>query len=160
MGDLRYFLSLLIKQLKKGIFISAEKYIRDLLKKYKMSEAIPMATPMHPSTSIEKDEKGKHVSEKEYRGTIGSLLYPTGSRPDIVFSVGLCARFLTAPKESHLTTVKRIFRYLVWTPNLGFWYRKKTHFEFAGADYAGDKLERKSTRGSCQLLGESLISFM
>jgi len=87
-----------------------------------MNEAKIMATPMHPSSNLDKDEKGKDVSDKEYRGMIGSLLYLTASRPDIVFAVGLCAHFQTAPKESHLTAVKRIFRYLVGTTDLGLWY--------------------------------------
>ncbi|KAK2356045.1 putative mitochondrial protein [Trifolium repens] len=89
MGELRFFLGLQIKQQDDGIFICQEKYIKDLLKKYKMSDAKIMTTPMHPSTNLDKDENRKHVSEKEYRGMIGSLLYLTASRPDIVFSVGL-----------------------------------------------------------------------
>ena len=93
---------------------------------------------------------------------IESLLYLTASRPDIVFSVGLCARFQTAPKESHLTAVKRIFRYLVGTTNLGLWYRKDKTFNltaYCDADFAGDKIERKSTSGACQFLGQALISW-
>ncbi|KAK2442550.1 hypothetical protein QL285_013736 [Trifolium repens] len=162
MGELRFFLGLQIKQLEEGIFISQEKYVKDLLKKYKMNESKIMSTPMHPSTSLDKDEKGKNVSEKEYRGMIGSLLYLTASRPDIVFSVGLCARFQSAPKESHLTAVKRIFRYLVGTHDTGLWYKKNSHFDlkaYCDADYAGDKIERKSTSGAYQFLGEALISW-
>ncbi|KAK2428124.1 putative mitochondrial protein [Trifolium repens] len=160
MGELKFFLGLQIKQQDDGIFIFQEKYIKDLLKKYKMSEAKIMTTPMHPSTNLDKDENGKHVFEKEYRGMIGSLLYLTASRPDIVFSVGLCARFQTSPRESHLTAVKRIFRYLVGTPDVGLWYKKGSHFDlkaYCDADYAGDKLERKSTSGACQFLGEALL---
>ena len=162
MGELRFFLGLQIKQETNGIFICQEKYIRDLLKKYKMNEAKIMATPMHPSSSLDKDEKGKNISEKEYKGMIGSLLYLTASRPDIVFAVGLCARFQTSPKESHLTAVKRIFRYLVGTTDLGLWYSKGSCFDltaYCDADYAGDKLERKSTSGTCQFLGKALISW-
>ncbi len=162
MGELRYFLGLQIKQETHGIFICQEKYIKDLLKKYKMNEAKLMATPMHPSSFLDKDEKGKIVSEKEYRGMIGSLLYLTASRPDIVFAVGLCARFQVSPRESHLTAVKRIFRYLVGTTNIGLWYSKDSIFDltaFCDADYAGDKIERKSTSGACQFLGKALISW-
>ncbi len=162
MGELGFFLGLQIKQQEDGIFISQEKYVNDLLKKYKMNEAKIMSTPMHPSTSLDKDEKGKDVSEKEYRGMIGFLLYLTASRPDIVFAVGLCARFQTSPKESHLIAVKRIFRYLVGTPDVGLWYKKGSHFDllaYCDADYAGDKIERKSTRGACQFLGEALVSW-
>jgi len=82
---------------------------------------------------------------------IGSLLYLTASRPDILFSVCLCARFLSDPRESHLTTVKRIFRYLKRTKNFGLLYRKSLDYklvEFCDADYDGDKIERKSTSGN------------
>ncbi|GAU46301.1 hypothetical protein TSUD_283270, partial [Trifolium subterraneum] len=162
MGELGFFLGLQIKQQEDGIFISQEKYVNDLLKKYKMNESKIMSTPMHPSTSLDKDEKGKDVSEKEYRGMIGTLLYLTASRPDIVFAVGLCARFQTSSKESHLTAVKRIFRYLVGTPDVGLWYKKGSHFDlqaYCDVDYAGDKVERKSTSGACQFLGEALVSW-
>ncbi|GAU51766.1 hypothetical protein TSUD_415550 [Trifolium subterraneum] len=162
MGHLGFFPGLQIKQ-QDGIFISQEKYVNDLLKKYKMNEVKIMSTPMHPSTSLDKDEKGKDVSEKEYRGMIGSLLYLTASRPDIVFAVGLCARFQTSPKELHLiVVVKRIFRYLVGTPDVGLWYKKGSHFDlqaYCDADYVGDKIERKSTSGACQFLGEALVSW-
>jgi len=93
---------------------------------------------------------------------IESLLYLTASRPDIVFSVGLCARFQTAPKESHLIAAKRIFRYLVGTTNLGLWYRKYKNFNltaYCDVDFAGDKIERKSTSGACKFLGQALISW-
>ena len=122
MGELGFFLGLQIKQHQNGM--RQEKYVKDILKKYKMNEAKIIVTPMHPSSSLDKDERGKFVSEKEYRGMIGSLLYLTASRPNIVFAVGLCARFRTCAKESHLTTVKRILRYLVGTTDIGLWYRK------------------------------------
>ena len=91
---------------------------------------------------------------------IGSLLYLCASRPDIMYSVGMCARFQAAPKESHHKAVKRIFRYLVHTPNFGLWYPKGSSFALCGysdADYAGDKVGRKSTSGGCQFLGRSLV---
>jgi len=113
-----------------------------------MNEVKIMPTPMHPSSSLDKDEQGKSISEKEYRGMIGSSLYLTTSRPDIIFYVGLCARFQTTPKESHLIVVKRIFRYLVGTTNLGLWNRKDKKFNFIAYcdfDFAGDKIERKNT---------------
>ena len=93
---------------------------------------------------------------------IGSLLYLTSSRLDIVFAVGLCARFQTCVKESHLTVVKRMLRYLVGTTDLGLWYRKGSIFDlvaYCDADYAGDKIERNSTSGFCQFLGQALIGW-
>ena len=93
---------------------------------------------------------------------IGSLLYLITSRPDILFSICLCARFQSNPRESHLTAVKRIFKYLKGTTNLGLFYRKSSDYSLVGycdADFAGDRVERKSTSGSCQLLGENMISW-
>ena len=93
---------------------------------------------------------------------IGSLLYLTASRPDISFSVGLCARFQASPRESHVGAVKRIFRYLKDTPTLGLWYPKTLSFDlysFSDADFGGCKIDRKSTTGTCQFLGGCLISW-
>ncbi|KAF7123464.1 hypothetical protein RHSIM_Rhsim12G0122300 [Rhododendron simsii] len=138
------------------------KYIKDLLKRFDMEKAKPMGTPMSTSTKLDKDEMGKPFDEKKYRGMIGSLLYLTASRPDIMFSVCLCARFQSSPKESHYLAVKRIFKYLIGTPNLGLWYPKGTSIDLIGysdADFAGCAIDRKSTSGTCQFLGHSLVSW-
>jgi hypothetical protein len=92
---------------------------------------------------------------------IGSLLYLCASRPDIMLSVCMCARFQANPKACHLVAVKRILRYLVHTQNLGLWYPKGSFFDLLGysdSDYAGCKVDRKSTTGTCQFLGRSLVS--
>ena len=105
---------------------------------------------------------GINVSQNTYRSMIGSLLYLCASRPDIVLSVGVCARYQAAPKESHLKVVNRILRYLVYTPRFGLWYPKDTNFSLAGytdSDWAGYKDDRKSTSGACHFLGRSLISW-
>jgi hypothetical protein len=93
---------------------------------------------------------------------IGSLLYVTASRPDVMFSVCMCARFKTSPRESHLKAIKEILRYLKHTQNVRLWYPKGAKFELIGYsnfDYAGCKVERRSTSGTCQLLGRSLVSW-
>ena len=93
---------------------------------------------------------------------IGSLLYLTSSRPDIQFSVCLCARFQANPRESHLTAVKRIFRYLAGTQDIRLWYPTNYSLEliaYTDADYAGSRLDRKSTSGYYQFLGECLVSW-
>ena len=93
---------------------------------------------------------------------IGSLLYLTATRPDIQFSVCLCARFQASPRTSHRQAVKRIFRYLKYTPDLGLWYAASstlTLHGFSDADFAGCRLDRKSTSGQCQFLGSSLVSW-
>ena len=113
-------------------------------------------------TKLDKDEKGKDMNQKLYRGMIGSLLYLTASRPDIMFYVCLCARFQACSKESYLIALKQIFRYLVGTQNLGLWYPKKSYLElisFSDVDYAGSKMDRKRTNGTCQFLGHMLVSW-
>ncbi|KAJ9558388.1 LOW QUALITY PROTEIN: hypothetical protein OSB04_013002 [Centaurea solstitialis] len=162
MGELTLFLGLQIKQSEKGIFINQGKYVHEMLKKFDLTSCTPMKTPMAPPLSLDKDSKGKPVDVTLYRGMIGSLLYLTASRPDIMYSTCLCARYQAEPKESHLTAVKRIFRYLKGTPNLGLWYSKDSGFDlttYSDSDFAGCKIDRKSTTGGCHLLGGKLVSW-
>ena len=112
-----------------------------------------------PITKLDKNEKEKEVNQKLYRGMIESLLYITASRPNIMFYVCLCARFKAYPKESHLIALKRIFRYLFGTQNLGLWYPKKSSLELISFSDAGSKINRKSTSGTCQFLGHMLVVF-
>ncbi|WJX24547.1 hypothetical protein P8452_13641 [Trifolium repens] len=161
-GELKFFLGIQINQGKDGTYIHQSKYTKELLKKFNLEDCKIMSTPMHPSSSLSKEEIGSKVDQKLYRGMIGSLLYLTASRPDILYSVCLCARFQSDPREPHLTAVKRIFRYLKGTTNLGLLYKKSLDSKLVGfcdADYAGDKIERKSTSGNCQFIGENLISW-
>jgi hypothetical protein len=139
-GELCFFLGLQIKQLKEGTFVCQSKYVKDILKKFGMEDAKPIKTVMATNGHLYLDEGGKPVDLKLYRSTISSLLYPTASRPDTMFSVCMCARFQAAPKECHLTAVKRIMRYLKYSPNIGLWYPKGAQFELVGfsdSDYAG-----------------------
>ena len=160
MGELEYFLGFEIKQYSEGTFINQAKYTQDMLKKFDMLGAKPRKTPMSPKGDLYPDTEGKDVDQKLYRSMIGSLLYLCASRPDIMFSVGKCARYQAAPKESHLTAVKHILRYLLHSPNFGLWYPKGSSFNLIGysdADYAGERKDRKSTSGGCQFLGRSLV---
>nr|GEY29223.1 copia protein [Tanacetum cinerariifolium] len=119
-------------------------------------------TPMETQKTLLKDENGKDVDEHLYRSMIGSLMYLTSSRPNIMFAVCACARFQVNPKFSHLQAVKMIFRYLKGKPKLGLWYPKDSPFDLVActdSDYAGTILDRKSTTGSCQFLGCRLISW-
>jgi hypothetical protein len=111
-GELSYFLGLQIKQLKNGIFMSQGKYIKDMLKKFGMEDAKGISTPMGTNGSLDSDISGNVVDQKMYRSMIGSLLYVTTSRPDVKFSVCMCARFQASPRESYLKATKRILRYL------------------------------------------------
>ncbi|KAI3681772.1 hypothetical protein L6452_36576 [Arctium lappa] len=162
MGQMNFFLGLQVKQLQTGIFINQSKYISDILRKYQMEKSSPMKTPMSSTLKLHSDPHGKEVNATIYRGMIGSLMYLTASRPDIMFSTFLCARFQAKPKESHLAAVKQIFRYLKGNADLGLWYPKETGFEltaYSDADHAGNMLDRKSTSGHIQFLGDRLVSW-
>jgi hypothetical protein len=162
MGELKYFLGFQVKQLQEGTFISQTKYTQDILTKFGMKDAKPIKTPMGTNGHLDLDTGGKSVDQKVYRSMIGSLLYLCASRPDIMLSVCMCARFQADPKEVHLRVVKRILRYLVRTPKFGLWYPKGSSFDLLGysdADWAGCKINRKSTSGTCQFLGRSLVSW-
>jgi hypothetical protein len=159
---LKYFLGFQVKQLQQGTFISQTKYIQDILTKFGMKDAKPIKTPMGTNGHLDLDTGGKSVDQKVYRSMIGSLLYLCASRPDIMLSICMCARFQANPKEVHLRAMKRILRYLVYTPKFGLWYPMGSTFDLIGysdADWAGCKIDRKSTSGTCQFLGRSLVSW-
>ncbi|GJV56238.1 putative ribonuclease H-like domain-containing protein [Tanacetum coccineum] len=162
MGELTFFLGLQVKQKKDGIFISQDKYVDEILKKFRFTEVKTASTPMETQKPLLKDEDGEEVDVHMYRSMIGSLMYLTSSRPDIMFAVCACARYQVNPKVSHLHAVKRIFRYLKGQPKLGLWYPKDSPFDlvaYTDSDYAGASLDRKSTTRGCQFLRCRLISW-
>ena len=133
-----------------------------MLKRFKLSDVKPATTPMPTKCQLDLDPNGKVVDQKVYRSMIGSLLYLCASRPDIMLSLGIYARFQATPKESHFVAVKQIFRYLAHTPNFGLWYPRGANFKlvcYSDSDWAGDKVDRKSTSRRCQFLGCSLVSW-
>ncbi|GKC62514.1 putative ribonuclease H-like domain-containing protein, partial [Tanacetum coccineum] len=162
MGELTFFLGLQVKLEKDGIFISQNKYVTEILKKFGFTKVKTASTPMKTQKPLLKDEDGKEVDVHMYRSMIGSLMYLTSSRPDIMFTVCACARYQVNPKVSHLYVVKRIFRYLKGQPKLGLWYPKDSPFDliaYTDSDYARASLDRKSTTRGCQFLGCRLISW-
>ncbi|GJW60671.1 putative ribonuclease H-like domain-containing protein [Tanacetum coccineum] len=162
MGELTFFLRLQVKQKDDGIFISQDKYVVDILKKFDFTTVKTTCTPIEINKALLKDEEAEDVDVHLYRSMIGSLMYLIASRPDIMFVVCACARFQVTPKVSHLHAVKRIFRYLKGQPKLGLWYPRDSPFDleaFSDSDYAGASLDRKSTTGGCQFLGKRLISW-
>jgi hypothetical protein len=147
MGELKFFLGFQIKQVKDKTFISQTKYTHDMLEKFDMVNAKPIKTPMPTNGHLDLNDEGKAMDVKVYRSMIGSLLYLCESRPDIMLSVCMCARFQANPKECHLVAIKRILRYLVHTPNLGLWYPKGSKFDLLGysdSDYTGCKVDQKA----------------
>nr|GEY03936.1 putative ribonuclease H-like domain-containing protein [Tanacetum cinerariifolium] len=162
MGELTLFLGLQVKQKEDGIFISQDKYVAVILKKYGSTEFKTASTPMETQKPLLKVEDGKEVDVHIYRSMIGSLMYLTSLRPDIMFAVCTYARYQVNPKVSHLHAVKRIFKYLKGQLKLGLWYSKDSPFDlmaYTDSDYAGASLDRESTTGSCQFLRCRLISW-
>ncbi|GKF37092.1 uncharacterized mitochondrial protein-like protein [Tanacetum coccineum] len=162
MGELTFFLGLQVTQKDDGIFISQDKYVDEILKKFGFSTVKTESTPMETSKPLLKDAKAEDVNVYLYRSMIGSLMYLTASRLDIIFVVCACARFQVTPKVSHLHVVKRIFRYLKGQPKLGLWYPKDSPSDleaYTDSDYAGASLDRKSTTGGSQFLRRRLISW-
>ncbi|GJX32329.1 uncharacterized mitochondrial protein-like protein [Tanacetum coccineum] len=141
MGELTFFLGLQVKQTSAGIFLSEDKYVKDILNKFDFRTIKPASTPIESHKSLGKDEESEDVDVHLYRSMIGCLMYLTASRPDIMFAV---------------------FRYLKHQPKLGLWYPKDSPFHleaFSDSDYAGDNHDRRSTLGGCQYLGRRLVSW-
>ncbi|GJQ94955.1 putative ribonuclease H-like domain-containing protein [Tanacetum coccineum] len=153
MGELIFFLGLQVKQKTDGIFISQDKYVADMLKKFDLTSVKTAITPMETKMALTKDEEADEVDVHLYRSMIGSLMYLTASRPDIMFAVCACSRFQVTPKTSHLNVVKRIFKYLKGKPNLGLWYPRESSFDleaYSDSDYAGANLRSKLISWQCK----------
>ncbi|GJX34506.1 uncharacterized mitochondrial protein-like protein, partial [Tanacetum coccineum] len=147
-GELTFFLGLQVQQKEDGIFISQDKYVAEILKKFNYSDVKSASTPVDLEKPLVKDGDANDVDVHLYRSMFGSLMYLTTSRPDIMFAVCACARFQVTLKTSHLLAVKRIFRYLKGKPTLGLWYSRDSPFElvaYTDSDYAGATQDRKST---------------
>ncbi|GJW60119.1 putative ribonuclease H-like domain-containing protein [Tanacetum coccineum] len=163
MGELTFFLGLQVQQKKDGIFISQDKYVGEILKKFRFTKVKTTSTPIETQKPLLKDKDGEEVDVHMYRSMIGSLMYLTSSRLNIMFVVCVCARYQVNPKVSHLYAMKRIFRYLKGQPKLGLWYLKDSLFDLVACTrisaYAvGKRLGYKSTT-KVSFLGCRLISW-
>ncbi|GJX89867.1 putative ribonuclease H-like domain-containing protein [Tanacetum coccineum] len=152
MGELTFFLGLQVKQKEDGIFISQDKYVADILRKFGFTYVKIASTPMDIENPLLKDLDSDDVVVHLYKSMIRSLMYLTSSRQDIMFAVCACAKFQVTPKVSHSHAIKRIFRYLKGQPKLDLWYPRDSPFDlvaYSDSDYAGASLDRKSTTGGC-----------
>nr|GFA16526.1 retrovirus-related Pol polyprotein from transposon TNT 1-94 [Tanacetum cinerariifolium] len=155
MGEMKFFLGLQINQSPRVIFINQAKYTLEILLKHGMDKGQSIGTPIAMKPKLDADLSGNPVDQTDYRSKIGSLMYLTSSRPDIVQVVCFCARYQSRPTEKHLKEVKRIFRYLRGTAHMRLWYPKDSSFEliaFSDADHAGCIDSSKSTSGGIQFL--------
>eukprot|EP00253_Pinus_taeda_P022300 PITA_22300 len=160
LGELTYFLGLQVQQKKYGIFLSQTKYLKKILKKYRMEDSKPVCTPIVTGCSLSSNDESPTMNQLAYRSMIGSLHYLTGTRPNIMHVVGIIGRFQANPKESHLQVVKRIFKYLQGTQDFVLWYPKDTDLTlhaYTDADWAGNFDDRKSSSGSAFYMGSKLV---
>ncbi|GJW38803.1 retrovirus-related pol polyprotein from transposon TNT 1-94 [Tanacetum coccineum] len=162
MGQISFFLGLQISHNPRGIFINQSKYANEILKKFDLHKSDHVDTHIVERTKLGEDLSGILVDQTQYRSMIGSLMYLTASRPDLVFAVCMCARYQSMPTKKHLEAVKRVFWYLQGTINMGLWYPKYTAMaltSYADADHVGCQDTRRSTSDSAQFHGDKLVSW-
>ncbi|KAM1079132.1 hypothetical protein ACFX2B_013731 [Malus domestica] len=161
LGPLHYFLGIQISKTAKGLFLSQQKYVQDLLVKTEMLDSKPCDTPCLPSNRLLKDDGDPYPNPTLYRSVVGALQYLTFTRPDIAFSVHQVCQFMQHPMVSHFTAVKRILRYLKGTMSCGITYSQGdlALSAFSDADWARDPNDWRSTTGSVVFLGNNPISW-
>ncbi|RVW64797.1 Retrovirus-related Pol polyprotein from transposon TNT 1-94 [Vitis vinifera] len=162
LGKMRYFLGLEVLQRSDGIFISQKKYALEVLQRFGMDKSNSVHNPIVPGFKLMKDEGGVKVDKTYYKQVVGSLMYLTTTRPDMMFVVSLISRYMENPTELHLQAAKRVLRYLQGTTEFGIFYRKGGDDElvtYTDSDHAGDLDERKSTSGYVFLLSSGAISW-
>ena len=162
-GELTYFLGLQVKQTNSRIYINQAKYARNLVKIFRLEKATHARTLMATNAKLTNDPSDESVDVTLYRSMIGCLLYLTASRPDIAFSVGVCSRFQSNPKVSHLNTVKKIIKYVSGTCDYGFFYSKKSNLSltgFSNSNWANNADDRKSTTSGCFYVEANLVTWM
>lgn len=162
LGRIRYFLGVEVMQNEKGIFISQSKYAKEILERFNMEKCKAVHNPMVSGSRLSKEGSGELVDATTYKQMVGSLMYLTATRPDLMFVVCLISRFMEKPTQLHLQAAKRILRYLRGTIELGIQYKKGVEeklFAFTDSDYAGDLDDRKSTSGYVFMLGSRAVSW-
>lgn len=162
LGKMRFFLGIEVLQNSDGIYICQKKYALDVLKRFGMEESNSVKSPIVPGFKISRDEDGTKVDATFYKQVVGSLMYLTTTRPDLMFTVSLISRFMAQPTKLHMQAVKRALRYLKGTVGLGIFYKKGGNqklLAYTDSDYAGDMDDRKSTSGYAFLLSSGAVSW-
>ncbi|KAM1556843.1 hypothetical protein PS2_040150 [Malus domestica] len=162
LGKMRYFLGIEVIQGSEGIFISQRKYAQEILERFNMDQCNPVLNPIVPGLKLTKDEGGIEVDGTVYKQMVGSLMYLTATRPDLMFVVSLISRYMERPTEVHMQAVKRVLRYIKGTTDLGILYKEGGTEEVIGytdSDYAGDQDDRKSTSGYVFIISSGAVSW-
>ena len=162
LGRMKYFLGVEIHQTEAGIFLCQGKYASEILARFGMGSCNAVNNPMVPGTKLSSQEKGEEIDRTEYKQLIGSLIYITTTRPDIMYAVSFLSRFMATPKEGHLLAAKRILRYLKGTMNFGIFYKRSSDNTLKGytdSDFAGDLDGGKSTSGYVFMMGDGAVAW-
>lgn len=162
LGKMRYFLGIEVMQLEGGIFISQKKYVMEVLRRFGMEHCNSVQNPIVPGFKIDKDENGTEVDSPFYKQLVGSMMYLTTTRPDIMYAVNLISRYMSKPTVLHLSAAKRVLRYLQGTADFGILYKKEGNKELIGftdSDYAGSVEDRKSTSGYVFILSSTAVAW-
>ncbi|MCH82787.1 copia-type polyprotein [Trifolium medium] len=163
LGKMRHFLGIEVTQSSEGIFVCQQKYAKDILEKFKMDKSNAVCSPIVTGTRLSKHDKGDEVNPTEFKQIIGSLMYLTATRPDLMFVVHMIARFVEHPVETHMMAAKRILIYIKGTLDLGILYKKGMKAElvaYSDSDYGGDIDDRKSTSGYVFMIGSGAVSWL
>jgi len=163
LGKMSHFLGIEVKQYSNGIFICQRRYAQEVLSRFGMQDSNAVKNPMVPGTRLSKDTGEKGVEETLFKQLVGSLMYLTATRPDLMYTVSLLSRFMTNPTTTHWLAAKRVLRYIKGTTNLGILYKRGANnlqlLAFTDSDYAGDLDDRKSTSGYVFMLGTGAVSW-
>ncbi|XP_058775925.1 secreted RxLR effector protein 161-like [Vicia villosa] len=163
LGLMRFFLGLEVRKEETRIFISQEKYAKEILKKYKMESCNPILTPMELGTKLSKVDGGEHVEESKYRSLVISLRYLTCTRPDLSLSVGIVSHFMEEPIYAHWKALKRILQYIQGIVSPGMFYSKIEDYKLNGYsdnDWCSDINDRKSTSGYVFFMGNTAFTWI
>lgn len=163
LGLMKHFLGVEVKQCSEGIFICQRRYAREVLARFGMDESNAVKNPIVPGTKLQKDEGDAKVDETVFKQVVGSLMYLTVTRPDLMYGVCLISRFMSAPRESHWLAAKRILRYIKGTTELGVFYKRGEGnarlLAYTDSDYAGDLDDKRSTSGFVFMMASGAISW-
>ncbi|KAL4014421.1 hypothetical protein IC575_026623 [Cucumis melo] len=162
LGMMHYFLGIEVIQSVAEIFINQKKYALEILDRFQMKNCNSATIPVEPNLKLTKDREGKKINSTLYKQMVGSLMYLTATRPDIMYAVSSISRFMNSPIKFHLLAAKRILRYIKGTPDLGMLYQRRRKLNLVGfsdSDYAGDLNDRKSISGYVFMLGSGVISW-
>jgi hypothetical protein len=162
LGKMRHFLGIEVTQNEQGIFLCQQRYVKDVLERFNMDKSNSVSSPIVTGTRLSKHDRSEEVNSTYFKQIVGSLMYLTATRPDIMFAVHMIARFMEHPLETHMTAAKRILRYIRGTSEHGVLYKRGRQAEliaYTDSDYGGDVDDRKSTSGYIFMLGSGAVSW-